>query len=127
MSGFDRQYASRVDGPTESFTTGLDNGVRGLRIGVPRTYFTNGLQPAVERSWRAAVDVLVRLGATPVDVDFAKLDDAVTTGQTIVRAEMTVFHHDWYTERPADYGPAMHERFATGNALSARDYVSAQR
>src|SRR5258708_33734309 len=115
MSGFDRQDSSTVDRPTEYFTPGLDNGVRGLRIGVPRTYFTNGLQPAVERSWRAAVDVLVRLGATPVDVDFDKLDDAVTTGQTIVRAEMTVFHHDWYTARPADHGPAMHRPLPTGD------------
>src|SRR5205823_14945087 len=44
-----------------------------------------------------------------------------------VRAEMTVFHHDWVTQRPEDYSPNMHTRFETGYSLSAREYVGAQR
>jgi len=83
MAGLDRQDSSTVDRPTEDFTNGLETGVRGLRIGIPRTYFSGVSQPDVERAWRAAVEVLVSLGAVPVDVEFAHLDDAVTTGMTM--------------------------------------------
>jgi aspartyl-tRNA(Asn)/glutamyl-tRNA(Gln) amidotransferase subunit A len=101
--------------------------VRGLRIGIPRTYFSGVSQPDIELAWRAAIEVLVSLGAIPVDVEFAHLDDAVATGMTIVRAEMSTFHHDWYTRRPDDYNPSLVSRIKDGNSLSARDYLSAQR
>jgi aspartyl-tRNA(Asn)/glutamyl-tRNA(Gln) amidotransferase subunit A len=127
MAGFDRQDSTTVDRPTEDFTTGLETGVRGLRIGIPRTYFSGVSQPDIERAWRAAIEVLVSLGAVPVDVEFAHLDDAVTTGMTIVRAEMSTFHHDWYKRQPDDYSPSMVTRFNDGLALSAGDYLRAQR
>jgi aspartyl-tRNA(Asn)/glutamyl-tRNA(Gln) amidotransferase subunit A len=127
LAGFDRRDSATIDRPVEDFTSGLDLGVQGLRLGIPRTYFTADLQPDVERAWRAAIDLLVSLGATPVDVNFSQLDDSVTMGQTIVRAEMTTFHHDWFTQRPDAYSPSMHTRFETGTSLSALDYVRAQR
>ena len=42
--------------------------VRGLRIGLPREYFTEGIQPEVEAAVRAAVDVLAGLGAEIVEI-----------------------------------------------------------
>jgi aspartyl-tRNA(Asn)/glutamyl-tRNA(Gln) amidotransferase subunit A len=127
VAGFDRRDSATIDRPVEDFTTGMDAGVRGLRLGIPRSYFTAELQPAVERAWRRAIEVLVGLGATLVDVDFNHLDNSVMTGQTITRAEMTTFHHQWFTERPGDYSPPLQMRFAHGNSLSARDLVGAQR
>lgn len=127
MAGFDRQDSASVDRPPEDFTVGLGAGAGGLRIGIPRTYFNEVSQPDVERAWRAAIDVLVSLGARPVEVDFASLEGAVSTGQTIVRAEMTTFHHDWYAQQPDDYTPSLRERFEGARTCSAFDYIRAQR
>ena len=76
------------------FAAQLGQGLRGLRIGIPRTYFCDALQPEVEHAWRAASDVLRWLGAEPVAVAFTRLDDAVIIGPTISRAETFAFHHD---------------------------------
>lgn len=126
VAGFDRRDSATVDRPFEDFTRELAAGVRGLRLGIPRTYFTADLQPEVELAWRAAIQVLVGLGATPVEVELTRLDDSVTIGQTITRAEMTVFHHDGFAQRPDDYSASLHVRFAHGNSLTARDFVAAQ-
>jgi aspartyl-tRNA(Asn)/glutamyl-tRNA(Gln) amidotransferase subunit A len=127
MAGFDRQDSASVDRPPEDFTAELHAGARGLRVGIPRTYFNDGLQTDVEHAWRAAAEVLAGLGATPIEVDFPQLEDAVSIGTTISRAEMTTFHQEWYLTRPADYGPSMHERFEAIKDLSAADYLRAQR
>ena len=127
MAGYDRRDSASVDRPPENFTAQLGQGVRGLRVGVPSTYFCDGLQPEVEQAWRAAMDILVGLGAERVDVTFSQLDDSVVIGPTISRAETATYHHDWFAERPEAYSPPMHARFAVAEKLSAVDFVRAQR
>ena len=71
MAGFDRRirHASTV---RRRIFPGLDAGIRGLRVGIPRTYFSDG--PATGRRARLARrgQVLLGLGAYPVEVDFQK-------------------------------------------------------
>jgi aspartyl-tRNA(Asn)/glutamyl-tRNA(Gln) amidotransferase subunit A len=127
IAGFDRRDFASVDRPAEDFTRDLHLGVRGLRVGVPRTYFTELVQPDVERAWRAAVETLAQLGAEPVEVDFTQLGIALETGMAIVRAEMAVYHRPWYEQRLEAYGPGLRERFATGQQMPAATYIGAQR
>lgn len=127
MAGYDRRDSASVDRRPEDFSSDLNRGVRGLRVGVPTSYFTEPLQDGVERAWRTAIDVLTSEGATRVDVEFKNLNDAIQMGMTIVRAEMATFHARWYAACPRDYSPAMHERFEEAKRLGAMDYVAAQR
>ena len=50
------------------YRAALAGGVAGLRIGIPREYFIDGMDPEVERAVRAAVDVLRGLGAKTEEV-----------------------------------------------------------
>jgi aspartyl-tRNA(Asn)/glutamyl-tRNA(Gln) amidotransferase subunit A len=127
MAGFDRRDFASVDRPTEDFSVGLDRSIRGLRIGVPTTYFNENLQPEVEAAWRSAIDALVGLGASPVEVQFTTLGGAQRVGMTILRAEMAAFHRDWFARQPEDYGPNARDRFEQARALGSVDFVRAQR
>jgi aspartyl-tRNA(Asn)/glutamyl-tRNA(Gln) amidotransferase subunit A len=127
MAGFDPRDSASADRPGENFAADLGLGVGEVRLGIPRSYFTGPLQPAVEAAWRAAIETLLGLGARPVEVSFANLDDAVDLGQTIVRPEMAVYHAAWYEQRPQDYSPDLRERIAEGRQRSAVDYIAAQR
>jgi Asp-tRNA(Asn)/Glu-tRNA(Gln) amidotransferase A subunit family amidase len=127
MAGYDRLDSASVDRPVEDFTANLSLDLHGIRIGIPTTYFTEPLQPEVESAWRAAIEALVSLGATPVEVKFTTLDDAVDTGTTISRSEMTTFHREWYARQPEDYSQGARDRFQFGNTLGAVRYVEAQR
>jgi aspartyl-tRNA(Asn)/glutamyl-tRNA(Gln) amidotransferase subunit A len=127
MAGFDACDSASVDRSVPNFSEGIDGGVGGLRVGVPASYFNEPLEADVERAWRGAIEVLVQLGAAPVDVAFPNLGPSIDIGAIIVRSECTVVHRDWYAKRPDDYSQALKDRFAQGNSYSAIDYVAAQR
>ena len=68
MLGFDPKDSTSVDAPREDFTRHLADPVKGLKIGVPREFFGEGLQPDVERAVRAALAEYEKLGAKLVDI-----------------------------------------------------------
>jgi aspartyl-tRNA(Asn)/glutamyl-tRNA(Gln) amidotransferase subunit A len=68
MAGFDERDSTCMDRPVERYSTMLEGGVKGLRIGLPREYFNKDLAPDVAAPIRAAIDELVKRGATTVEV-----------------------------------------------------------
>ena len=86
MTGYDERDATSVEAPAID-PAALTGDVRGLRIGVPREYFVEGIQPEVEAAVRAAVDTLVALGAEAVDVSLPHTDYALPAYYLIAPAE----------------------------------------
>ncbi|MCP3101921.1 Asp-tRNA(Asn)/Glu-tRNA(Gln) amidotransferase subunit GatA [Myxococcus sp. K15C18031901] len=72
---------------TPDYSAGLEEGVRGLRLGVPREYFAEGMDSEVEASVRAALREYERLGATLVDVSLPHTRHALATYYLIAPAE----------------------------------------
>jgi len=64
IAGYDRRDATSVPQPVPDYTQCLTGNLKGLRIGVPREYFVEGMQPEVAAAIRAAVGKLEELGAT---------------------------------------------------------------
>src|SRR5207249_3251815 len=63
IAGHDPADSTASPRPVPSYAAALDGSVRGLRLGLPREYFVEGMQADVERGVRAAVAELERLGA----------------------------------------------------------------
>ena len=55
MLGFDSRDSTSIDRPAEDFTRFLGAGLEGLRVGVPKEFFADGLEPEVEASVRTAI------------------------------------------------------------------------
>jgi aspartyl-tRNA(Asn)/glutamyl-tRNA(Gln) amidotransferase subunit A len=68
IAGHDPMDSTAAPVPVPDYRAGLGAGVQGLRIGIPREYFIDGMDPEVERAVRAAVDVLRGLGAKTEEV-----------------------------------------------------------
>lgn len=68
MLGFDARDSTSIDRPAEDFTRFLGVGMDGLRVGVPKEFFADGMEPEVEAAVRAAIRELERLGAKLVEV-----------------------------------------------------------
>ena len=68
IGGRDRRDSTSVDLPMPDFTRALTGGAQGLRLGIPREYFIEGIEPEVERAMRAAIKVLQEVGATTAEV-----------------------------------------------------------
>ena len=68
IAGHDKRDSTSISQPVANFSSKLTGDIKGLRIGVPKEYFVQGLDPAVEHSVRQAIGVMENLGATIEEV-----------------------------------------------------------
>ena len=88
IAGHDPRDATSLPEPAPHYGAGLDAGVQGLRVGVMEDWLgTEGVQPAVRDSVRAAVDRLVGLGATAETASLPHADYALSAYYLIAPAE----------------------------------------
>jgi aspartyl-tRNA(Asn)/glutamyl-tRNA(Gln) amidotransferase subunit A len=87
IAGHDPQDATSADLPVPDYGAALLPDVRGMRLGVPREYFGEGIQPEVERAVRAALQVWESLGAETVEVSLPHTEYALPTYYLLAPAE----------------------------------------
>ena len=108
MLGFDPQDSTSVDRASEDYTRDLQCAVKGLRIGVPKEFFGEGLQPDVEKAVREALAEYVRQGAELVDISLPDAALGIPVYYVIAPAEcssnLSRFDGVRYGHRAAQYG-----------------------
>jgi aspartyl-tRNA(Asn)/glutamyl-tRNA(Gln) amidotransferase subunit A len=91
MVGFDERDSTSLTAEQgnarEDFTRDLNAPLTGLRIGVPKEYFGEGLAADVEQAVRAALDEFVKLGATLVEISLPKTSLSIPVYYIIAPAE----------------------------------------
>ena len=68
IAGHDPRDSTSLDAPVPDYEAALTGDIRGLRVGVPREYFVEGMEPDVAAAVRAAIEQLAALGAEIIDV-----------------------------------------------------------
>lgn len=127
IAGHDPADPASATVPVPDFTAGLEDGVGGLRIGLPRAYFYEQLEDDVAQAVEAAVAALRAEGAEVREVTVPHLDVAAAAFAPIISAEAAAYHQRWLRERPQDYGEDVRQRLSQGLLYPAVDYVNAQR
>ncbi len=142
MAGFDPRDSTSVDTPVPDCTASLGNDIKGVRIGLPKEYFGEGLSPDVARIVEAAIGEYKKLGAEFVDVSLPNSALAVPCYYVLAPAEassnLSRFDGVRYGYRAKDYqdladmyertraegfGPEVKRRIMIGTyALSAGYY-----
>lgn len=87
IAGHDPKDSTSVDCPVPDYTAALKQGVKGLRIGLPKEYFIEGLDPDVQQAMDQAIAVYRQLGAEFVEVSLPHTNYAVATYYLIATAE----------------------------------------
>jgi aspartyl-tRNA(Asn)/glutamyl-tRNA(Gln) amidotransferase subunit A len=87
ISGYDPKDNTSIDRPVSKYTAALGQGVKGLKLGVPKEYFIEGIDPEVEKAVRAAIDEYRRQGAEIVEVSLPHTKYAVAVYYIIATAE----------------------------------------
>ena len=87
IAGFDRRDSTSVDVPVPDYLAATGRGVKGMRIGLPKEYFAEGLDPAVRAAVEKALAALVSLGAVPVEISLPHTVFALATYYIIAPAE----------------------------------------
>ncbi|MEN9992250.1 MAG: Asp-tRNA(Asn)/Glu-tRNA(Gln) amidotransferase subunit GatA [Verrucomicrobiota bacterium] len=87
IAGHDGLDSTSANVAVDDYISGLQQGVKGLRLGVPKEYFAEGLHPAVREAISQALAKLEAAGATLVDISLPHTEHAVATYYIIAPAE----------------------------------------
>ncbi|MFZ5511181.1 MAG: Asp-tRNA(Asn)/Glu-tRNA(Gln) amidotransferase subunit GatA [Pseudomonadota bacterium] len=87
MAGFDGRDSTSLERPREDYTRDLERPLTGLRIGLPKEFFAEGLADDVRRAVEEAIAEFRRLGATTVEVSLPRLNLSVPVYYVIAPAE----------------------------------------
>jgi aspartyl-tRNA(Asn)/glutamyl-tRNA(Gln) amidotransferase subunit A len=102
------------------------DGIRGLRIGLPKQHFFEGMQREVRNKVLEACGVFEKLGAKLQAVDLRGIRDTARLVAEITVAEALAFHWNWIRKRPQDYGPDVRERLEKSLDQPTVVYLHAQ-
>ncbi len=142
ICGHDPKDSTSAKGGNASFLLSLQDPIKGMKIGIPREYFSSGLEPEVEETIKKALSTLESLGAELVEVELPHTRYAVATYYIIAPAEASSnlsrydgvkygFRADGYRDlmemykktRSQGFGPEVKRRIMIGTyALSSGFY-----
>ncbi len=142
IAQYDKYDSTSLNNPRPDYLRSLEKDVKGLRVGVPKEFFIDGLDAEVEQAVRKAVKALEDQGAEIVDIELPHSDKALATYYIVATAEcssnlarfdgvrfghrsentkdsVTMFKHT----RAEGFGPEVKRRIMLGTyALSAGYY-----
>ncbi|MBI5562996.1 MAG: Asp-tRNA(Asn)/Glu-tRNA(Gln) amidotransferase subunit GatA [Deltaproteobacteria bacterium] len=87
IAGRDPLDSTSADAPVPDYTAGLDGGIKGMRIGIPKEYFIEGMDSEVSAAVTAALEVLKDAGATLVPISLPHTAYAVSVYYLVATAE----------------------------------------
>ena len=127
LAGYDPRDPGSADVPVGDYLAELELGVKGLRIGVPRNYFFDNIEPEVARDVHAALDRLAREGAVLVDVDIPMAGQIMSVEFGLCMPEASAYHQKALRERRDLYQEDVRAMLETGEMIPAVDYIAALR
>lgn len=129
IAGHDPQDPGSAEEPLSDMGGQLGRGVKGLKIGLIRHFYTKDLiaDPEMAAALEAAIKVLEGLGAEIREIETRPLAQYAACNRVILLSEACAIHEKWITERADDYGALLLGRLLPGMAYSGVDYVQATR
>ena len=122
IAGYDPLDVCSADVPVSDYVSGLRDGAKTLRVGIPRAHFYDDLDDEV----RAAVErALVVIGTLVAEVRDLQIE--VPSDRTVQAAEAFAYHADYVARTPELYQPETLRRIRSGANISAAEYILRRR
>jgi len=144
IAGHDPRDATSIDAPIASFATSLDTPIRGMRLGVPKSFFADGLDDATRKAVESAIGLLRENGAEIVDIELPHVKYAVACYYIVATAECSSnlarydgVHYGYRAPNPEDvidlyaasrhdgFGPEVKRRIMLGTYALSSGYYDA--
>ena len=144
IAAHDTKDSTSVEREDTDFTSALVDDVKGLRIGIPRDYFGEGLDPEVKEAVLNAAKVLESKGAVVEEFDLSLVEYAIPTYYTIAAAEASSnlerfdgvkygyragdyegLHNMYKKTRSEGFGPEVKRRIMLGSFVLSSGYYDA--
>jgi aspartyl-tRNA(Asn)/glutamyl-tRNA(Gln) amidotransferase subunit A len=127
MAGADPEDPTASTLPVPDYIAATSASLKGLRIGVPTSFYVDDLDADVAKALENTIAVLKREGADIVKVELPDQRQLAAASQIVLAVEAAAFHKRWLIERPQDYGPQVLMRLQNGLAIPGVLYLEAMR
>jgi aspartyl-tRNA(Asn)/glutamyl-tRNA(Gln) amidotransferase subunit A len=127
MAGYDPKDPCSVNIPVEDYYSTLTGDIRGVRVGVPDTFYFEHIEPEVKAGVEKAIAGLEGLGAVVRSVHIPDLEEAAAATLLILSSEAASCLEKFHRTRPEDIGDDVRARLDLGALHLATHYVKAQR
>lgn len=127
MAGYEPSDPHSIDHDFGNFLPRLHDGVERLRIGLPRNFFFENIDPDIEAAVRAGAKVFRDLGAEIVEIDLPGAEE--TFAQTVIQiyCDAANYHRQRLTEDREAFSPEIFERMSRGLEIPGVDYAASMR
>jgi aspartyl-tRNA(Asn)/glutamyl-tRNA(Gln) amidotransferase subunit A len=122
IAGYDADDIGSVDVPVADYLSGLREGAKGMRVGVPREYFFDDLDAEVASAIEYALREMSSFGA---EIREVRLD--VPVDRTLQAAESFAYHAENVAKESELYQPETLRRIRGGEAVTAAEYIQRRR
>jgi aspartyl-tRNA(Asn)/glutamyl-tRNA(Gln) amidotransferase subunit A len=143
LCGWDARDSTSLKVETPDFTTALGRDIKGLRVGLPKEYFIEGVHPGVRANVDAAIKKLEGLGAELVEISLPHTDAGVATYYILAPAEASAnlarfdgvrygyrsqspdLMRQYFESRAEGFGPEVKRRILLGTYVLSSGYYDA--
>lgn len=144
ISGYDEKDSTSIKREKYDFTSALVNDVKGMKIGIPKDYFTEGLDPEVREAVLQAAEVLKAKGAIVEEFELGLVEYAIPAYYVIASAEASSnlerfdgvkyglrakdydgLHNMYKKSRSEGFGPEVKRRIMLGSFVLSSGYYDA--
>jgi aspartyl-tRNA(Asn)/glutamyl-tRNA(Gln) amidotransferase subunit A len=122
IAGYDPADITSAEAPVTDYVSVLKEGARGLRVGVPRAYFFDDLDPEVASAMEHTLTGISTLGAPIKEVQIE-----VPTDRMLQAAEAYAYHAEDVAKHPQLYQAETVRRIRTGEKVTAPEYMQKRR
>ena len=126
IAGYDPMDPTSAQVAVPDYEAGLDGDLRGLKIGVPTSYFLDGADAHVQAAFDTAMAVLVGRGAEIVPITLPLMPEILTYGSVLSRVDSAAIHAQLMRDYPQDYAIHINARMFASYAVPGVYYVEAQ-
>lgn len=127
LAGYDPRDPGSLDEPVPDYMATLGQDVRGVRIGVPETYYFDHVEPAVAEAVRSALARLEAMGAALVPVEIPLPDQIMAVEFAICLPEASAYHRQMLRATPDAYTEDVRLFLEAGEMIPAVTYLQALR
>jgi aspartyl-tRNA(Asn)/glutamyl-tRNA(Gln) amidotransferase subunit A len=125
LAGYDAEEPTSVNAPLADPLAGLEQGVEGLRVGIPASFYFDEADEPVVAAVRAGGDTLAALGADVVEIELPGSAEALEAATWIIWSEALGTHRERLDAAPESFGEDVRRRLPFGLQVSGSDYGNA--
>lgn len=125
IQGYDINDPNAIKVDSEDFSQGLKDGIKGIKIGIPRAFFYEHVHPEITENVNKQIETLKELGAIVQDVSIQDIAQYYDAQRTILCSDAYALHKERLEQYPDNWDDEVKERLYTAVDVMGYEYSHA--